>query len=65
MGASGHRKDATPMDGLSAPSQLDRIEAKLDALSDALADEAEQEEVVEIRTMNGRVHRVQARSDTL
>lgn len=65
MGASGHRKDATPMDGLSAPSQMDRIEAKLDALIDALADEHEQEDTAEVRTMDGQVHLVSSRCSTL
>lgn len=53
------------MGGLSAPSQMDRIEAKLDALIDALADEHEQDEGVEIRTMDGQVHRIARRESFL
>ena len=47
--------------------RLQRIEDKLDALLQALADEGEVEsdEAVEVVTMDGRRHRVDSRSDTL
>ena len=43
------------MDGLSGLSQLDRIERKLDALIESLAEEPDdQEETVEVVTMDGQ-----------
>ena len=46
---------AGPCIGMTEVSkeQLDRIEAKLDALLEALADEGDQDEAVEIVTMDG------------
>lgn len=41
-------------------TQLDRIEAKLDALLEALADEEEGEQTGEIRTLDGDVYTVPA-----
>ena len=52
---NGRERGVTLMDGLSGLSQLDRIERKLDALIEALAEEPDdQEETVEVVTMDGQ-----------
>ena len=55
VAGNGRERDVTLMDGLSGLSQLDRIERKLDALIEALAEEPDdQEETVEVVTMDGQ-----------
>ena len=41
-------------------TQLDRIEAKLDALIEALAEEAGEEETIEVVTLDGESRRLPA-----
>lgn len=50
--AEQDRSLATQMAGLS--EQLDRIEAKLDALLEALADEEAHDDALEVVTMDGQ-----------
>lgn len=57
------RKAVTQMAGLS--EQIARIEAKLDALLEGLADEEAQDDAVEIVTMDGQKMTVTAGSDWL
>ena len=55
MAGNGRERGVTLMDGLSGLSQLDRIERKLDALIESLAEEPDdQEETVEVVTMDGQ-----------
>ena len=68
-GREGAMSEGTPatQGTTGTDERLQRIEDKLDALLQALADEGEVEsdEAVEVVTMDGRRHRVDSRSDTL
>lgn len=61
--AEQDRKAAMQTAGLS--EQLDRIEAKLDALLEALADEQDEPETAEVVTMDGDRVPIQSGGDWL
>lgn len=56
---------STEMTEMDIAKRLERIEAKLDALIEALADEEDQDEAVEVVTMDGQRAAVPAGGDWL